>query len=111
MQRLRNIARSQKVRIAGNSGVIPQLNQSKEQLKRASILAKQSTASVGHFAESLPDEKTPKNSGKKRQFEPNIGDMVKEKDKNLKIFENLMKKKPKLDVDKAVEPMVKIAKK
>ena len=111
LQRLRNIARSQKVKVAGNAGVIPQLNQSKEQLKKASVLAKQSTASVGRFTEALADEKAPKNSGKRRQFEPNFGDLNKEKDKNLKIIEDLMKKRPKMDVDKAVEPLVKSPKK
>ncbi len=110
-QRLRNISRSQKMKIAGNSGVVPQLNQSKEQLKKASVLAKQSTASVGRFAESLAEEKAPKNSGKKRKFEPNFGDINKEKDKSLKIIDEIMNKKPKLDINKAIEPMVKNNKK
>lgn len=107
LQRLRNIARSQKVKIAGNAGVVPQLNQSKEQLKKAAVLAKKSTASVGLFAEKVADEKAPKDSGKKRKFEPNFGDMDKEKDKSLKIIENIFKKKPKLDINQAIEPLVK----
>ena len=106
-QRLRNIGRSQKLKIAGNSGVMPHTNQSQEQLKRASVLAKESTASVGRFAEKLSEEKAPKNSGKRRQFEPNLGDMSQEKDKNMKIIDNIINKKPKLDIDKAIEPKVK----
>ncbi|XP_054168027.1 ribosome biogenesis regulatory protein homolog [Oppia nitens] len=107
LQRLRNIARSQKVKVAGNTGIVPHMNQPQESLKRASILAKQSTASVGRFAEKLDNEKAPKNSGKRRHFEPNLGDMSREKDKNLKIIEDIMNKKPKLDINKAIEPMVK----
>jgi regulator of ribosome biosynthesis len=106
LQRLRNIARSNKMRLPGTAGIVPHSSQSKEQLKKASMLAKQSTASVGKFTETLPDEKAPKNMGKRRQFEPNLGDLTKEKDKNLKIINEIMNKKPKLDINKAVEPLV-----
>lgn len=43
-----------------------------------------------------------KNTGKKRQYEPNEGDSTKEKSKNLDVLDKILNKKPLLDVEKAV---------
>ncbi|XP_070579672.1 ribosome biogenesis regulatory protein homolog [Ptychodera flava] len=101
LQRLRNIARTQYKNVPG-VGITPTEKQSKENLSRAAHIAKHSTASIGKFEKSLPREKAPKNLGKKRKFEANFGNMKLEKDKQLSILEGISKKKPKLDVQKAV---------
>jgi len=62
--------------------------------------AKQSTASLGKFQESLKGEKTPRKLGKKRKFEPNEGDISSERERQLKIFSEIQSKKPKLNESK-----------
>ncbi|GAB6032640.1 Rhodanese- sulfurtransferase [Chamberlinius hualienensis] len=100
-QRLRNIAKANKVKVP-HVGVTPTDNLSKDEVSRALTLAKSSTASIGKFTENLPTEKPPKNSGRKRKFEPLFADAKAEKQKNLAILKNIRAKKPKLDVEKAV---------
>ena len=106
LQRLRNIARAKKgvnVPAVGLAPMNPKESQSSDDLKKASQLATTSTASLGKFQDKLPKKlqkqvKEPK--GKKRQFDPMVFDG--EKDKNLRIFEQISNKKAKLDVTKAV---------
>jgi regulator of ribosome biosynthesis len=106
LQRLRNIARGNKFKITGANltPVSPSITTftNKEDVVKAVSLAKASTASLGKFEQKLKHERAPKNSGKKRQFEPNIGDLKSEKEKNLGMLENLAKKVPKIDIKKAV---------
>ena len=107
-QRLRNIARNQKLKVPGVGGLVPdQVSQSKDELLKASNLAKQSTASLGKFTESLPKEKPMKKLGKKRKFESNLSDLSAEKERNLAIISNLTNKKPKVNIDKAVDNVMK----
>lgn len=106
LQRLRNIARAKKgVKVpgVGLTPMNPKEGQSSDDLKKASQLATTSTASLGKFQDNLPKKlqkqvKTPK--GKKRQFDPMVFDG--EKEKNLRVFEQISNKKAKLDVTKAV---------
>ncbi|XP_064644871.1 ribosome biogenesis regulatory protein homolog [Lineus longissimus] len=102
LQRLRNIARSHKMKVPG-VGLTPTDTPSKDHVQNALRAAKRSTASVGKFTKKLPAEKPGKdNRGKKRKFEPNISDFKKEKKNSLEILNRLSGKNPKLDVNKAV---------
>jgi len=73
-----------------------------EQLNRAVYIAHTATASGGKFQANLPEQKTVLKSGQKRQFNPLVGDLKKETTRSLDIFEKLSSKKPKLDIEKAV---------
>ncbi|XP_028825878.1 ribosome biogenesis regulatory protein homolog [Denticeps clupeoides] len=104
--RLRNIARSQKLKVPG-VGLAPAGRQSRSELAQAVGVAKVSTASVGKFQDRLPKEKAPKNAGKKRKFQPNIGDFAGEKQKQLDILKVLGSKKPRLDITRAVNKQMR----
>ncbi|XP_062841567.1 ribosome biogenesis regulatory protein homolog [Trichomycterus rosablanca] len=104
--RLKNIARAQKMKVPG-MGLAPTGKQSKSELAKAVSVAKSSTASVGKFQEKLPKEKPAKNSGKKRQFQPLIGDFAGEKQKQLDMLKVMDSKKPRLDITKAVNKQMR----
>ncbi len=81
--------------------------QGSTELGRAAALAKGSTASLGKFQPGLTSalEKQAKKGdtstgGRKRKFDPLVS--AGEKEKNLKILEQVRSKRPKLDVGKAV---------
>ena len=107
LQRLRNIARAKNTKVPA-VGLTPTTSvdpQTSGDLKKASEIAKKSTASLGKFQENLPKSleknlKAPK--GKKRKFDPLVGDANEEKAKNLKVLEQITSKQPKLDVSKSV---------
>ena len=88
-------------------GLTPKAQQSKDELSRAVSVAKTSTASAGRFQDSLPKEKAPKNMGKKRKFEPLIGNFSNEKQKQLELLKVMDGKKPKLDITKAVNKQMR----
>lgn len=104
--RLKNIARAQKIKVPG-MGLAPTPQQSKAELAQAVNIAKRSTASVGKFQDNLPKEKTPKNTGKKRKFQPLIGDFSSEKQKQLDLLKVMDSKKPRLDITKAVNKQMR----
>ncbi|KAL6097876.1 rrs1 [Pungitius sinensis] len=104
--RLKNIARAQKVKLPGE-GLVPRAQQPKEDLARAVSVARTSTASMGRFQDRLPKEKPPRNTGKKRKFEPNIGDFSSEKKKQLEMLRLMGSKTPKLDINKAVAKQIR----
>ncbi|XP_030624896.1 ribosome biogenesis regulatory protein homolog [Chanos chanos] len=104
--RLRNIARAQKLKVPG-VGLPPASQQSKTELAQAVNIAKISTASVGKFQDSLPKEKAPRNTGKRRKFQPVIGDFADEKQKQLDILKIMDSKKPRLDITKAVNKQMR----
>ncbi|XP_008306007.1 ribosome biogenesis regulatory protein homolog [Cynoglossus semilaevis] len=106
LNRLRNIARSQKGKVPG-VGLTPTAQQSKDDLGRAVTVAKTSTASMGRFQDRLPKEKPAKNMGKKRKFEPLIGDFSNERQKQLELLKVLGNKTPKLDITKAVNKQMR----
>ncbi|KAK6169052.1 hypothetical protein SNE40_020179 [Patella caerulea] len=101
LQRLRNIARSRYGKVPG-VGLTPVDKPNKDQLNKALVLAKKSTASLGKFTEKLPKEKATREKGKRRKFEPCVGDMKKEKDKQLHILHTLSQAPP-VNVAKAAQ--------
>ncbi|XP_056378029.1 ribosome biogenesis regulatory protein homolog [Hyla sarda] len=106
LNRLRNLARAHKGKVPG-VGLTPTSQPNKGELGKAMHVAKRSTASVGRFQDKLPKEKEPKNMGKKRKFQPNVGDFKAEKSKQLEILKNMDSKKPRLDVTKAVNKQMR----
>ncbi|KAK5850296.1 hypothetical protein PBY51_014557 [Eleginops maclovinus] len=104
--RLRNIARAQKVKVPG-VGLTPVASQGKEDLTRAASVARTSTASAGRFQDRLPKEKPLRNQGKRRKFEPLIGNFSSEKQKQLDLLKLMDSKRPKLDVTKAVNKQMR----
>ncbi|CDQ90117.1 unnamed protein product [Oncorhynchus mykiss] len=106
LHRLRNIARAQKIKVPG-VGLTPIAQQSKSDLARAVNVAKSSTASAGKFQDRLPKEKAPRNTGKKRKFQPVIGNFSNEKQRQLDLLKVMDSKKPRLDVNKAVNKQMR----
>uniref|UniRef100_A0A673XYS2 Ribosome biogenesis regulatory protein n=1 Tax=Salmo trutta TaxID=8032 RepID=A0A673XYS2_SALTR len=106
LHRLRNIARAQKIKVPG-VGLTPTAQQSKTDLVRAVNVAKVSTASAGKFQDRLPKEKAPRNTGKKRKFQPVIGNFSNEKQRQLDLLKLMDSKKPRLDVNKAVNKQMR----
>lgn len=113
LNRLRNIARAQRSgdgRVPGPGGLAPVKGgtPSRDQLGRAMQVARSSTASVGRFQERLPREKEIlRGSGKKRHFEPLIGDLGAERSRQLELLGLMQSKKPKLDVTRAAHKQMR----
>ncbi|EGW04197.1 Ribosome biogenesis regulatory protein-like [Cricetulus griseus] len=107
LNRLRNLARAHKVQMPSSAGLHPTGHQSKEELGRAMHVAKVSTASVGRFQESLPKEKAPRGTGKKRKFQPLFGDFAAEKKNQLDLLRVMNSKKPQLDVTRATNKQMR----
>lgn len=105
--RLKNIARAQKIKVPGTGGLVPKAQQSRDELSKAVSVAKTSTASAGRFQDSLPKEKAPRNTGKKRKFEPLIGNFSSERERQLELLKVMDSKKPKLDITKAVNKQMR----
>lgn len=101
LQRLKNIARAQKTKVPA-AGLQPKAVQSSQEVNKAIHLAKRSTASIGRFEDKLPKEPVEKNRGKRRKFEPVFGQLDKEKEREKDILGHVLRGKPKLDVNKAV---------
>uniref|UniRef100_A0A8C4X655 Ribosome biogenesis regulatory protein n=1 Tax=Erpetoichthys calabaricus TaxID=27687 RepID=A0A8C4X655_ERPCA len=97
LNRLKNIARGQKVSVQ-----VPPKDQSKAELGKAMQLARISTASVGKFQDKLPKEKPTRTVGKKRSFQPLIGDFNMEKQRQLDLLKVMENKKPRMNVTRAV---------
>ncbi|XP_038068264.1 ribosome biogenesis regulatory protein homolog [Patiria miniata] len=100
-QRLRNVARAQRLKIPGH-GVKPKALSNKPEVNMAIHAAKQSTASIGKFERKLPKEPITKQMGKRRKFDPLCGDIKKEHSRELAILDSMNRKKPKMDVTRAV---------
>merc|ERR1712141_570049 len=111
LQRLRNLARAKNTKVPG-VGLTPTIStesQSSNDLKKASELAKKSTASLGKFQEKLPktlENKLQKPKGKKRKFDSVVGKNDEEKAKNMKVFDLISSKGPKIDVSKGVGRLI-----
>lgn len=105
--RLKNIARAQKIKVPGTGGLVPKAQQSRDELSKAVSVAKTSTASAGRFQDSLPKEKAPRNTGKKRKFQPLIGNFSTERDHQLELLKVMDSKKPKLNIAKAVSKQMR----
>ncbi|XP_074056714.1 ribosome biogenesis regulatory protein homolog [Macrotis lagotis] len=107
LNRLRNIARAHRVQLPSQGGMRPTGHQSRAELGRAMQVAKVSTASVGRFQERLPKEKPPRGPGKKRRFQPNVGDFSAEKQSQLELIRVMNSKKPKMDVTRATNKQMR----
>nr|CAD7463989.1 unnamed protein product [Timema tahoe] len=104
-QRLKNLAVSKNIKVP-RVGITTAEKSSSEQLGKALTVAKVSTASLGKFQAKLPKEKTAKKVGAllptvKKRKQPYVTP-EQEKKGNIKILDNILNKKPKLDVEKAV---------
>merc|ERR1711915_702698 len=79
-----------------------------DDLKKAADIAKNSTASLGKFQESLNKklEKTAKTKGNKRKFESNTIANVTEKERSLSILQSITNKSARLDIDAAVNKQI-----
>lgn len=71
-------------------------------------VAKSSTASIGKFQDKLPKEKESRGiaaitpgASRKRKMPPVPG--AQEKSENLKIMDSVLNKRPKIDIEKAVD--------
>jgi regulator of ribosome biosynthesis len=76
------------------------------QMGQAVSVARASTASLGKFQGSLPKEKRAKNVGallpSSRKRRPAPPTAVEQRKSNLDILDRILNKKPKLDIEKAV---------
>lgn len=105
--RMKNIARAQKVDMP-RVGFVSEESASSKDLLVAATVAKSSTASVGKFQESLPKEKTARGIGV-RELIPGAQKRKRplnnaaEKSEQIEMVDKLLKKRPKVDVEKAVQ--------
>ena len=100
LQRLRNIARSTKLKLPGTSGIVPNVELShKEDIDIAKHLAKHSTASMGKFVEQISDETEPRKLRKRQKFEMNIGNAELEKAKNLTLVDQILSEQKRKAID------------
>uniref|UniRef100_A0A182JHH6 Ribosome biogenesis regulatory protein n=1 Tax=Anopheles atroparvus TaxID=41427 RepID=A0A182JHH6_ANOAO len=104
--RMRNIARAKKVALPRTGFVGPD-SASAKQLVTASNIAKASTASVGVFQESLPNEKKARGIGVKELMpgekrKKKSVSLAAEKRRNIEIVTKVLNKKPKIDMDRAI---------
>lgn len=106
INRMKNIARAKKIKLP-RTGFVGEASATSKELSTAVSIAKNSTASVGKFQDKLPKEKAARGLGvhellpgaRKRKRLP---DAAGEKTKNLDLVESILKKRPKIDVDKAI---------
>ncbi|CAM4502044.1 unnamed protein product [Lepidochelys olivacea] len=103
--RLRNIARG----ALPGRGLHPTGHQSSAELGRATQVARVSTASLGRFQPRLPKEPAapPPRGGKKRHFQPLLGDLAAERSRQLELLRGLGSKKPPLDLTRAVNKQLR----
>ncbi|CAM5089879.1 unnamed protein product [Eretmochelys imbricata] len=103
--RLRNIARG----ALPGRGLHPTGHQSRAELGRATQVARVSTASLGRFQPRLPKEPAapPPRGGKKRHFQPLLGDLAAERSRQLELLRGLGSKKPPLDLTRAVNKQLR----
>ncbi|XP_030071020.1 ribosome biogenesis regulatory protein homolog [Microcaecilia unicolor] len=106
LQRLRNIARSQG-RAVPAPVAPPGAPRSRAELGKELQVTRRSTASVGRFQARLPREKEPRGLGKKRRFQPLLGDMAAEKARQLELLGALSRKEPRLDVTRAANKQLR----
>uniref|UniRef100_A0A1B6D477 Ribosome biogenesis regulatory protein n=1 Tax=Clastoptera arizonana TaxID=38151 RepID=A0A1B6D477_9HEMI len=109
-QRLRNLAAAKSIKVP-RVGLPPTEKLSSEQLKTATVVAKVSTASIGKFQPRLAKEKDTNlqqtkllPGNKKRKHIQLRSDQ--EKANNMSILDSIINKRPKLDIEKAVNQKV-----
>lgn len=112
VNRLRNLARAQKIKVPRAGALVSADSATSKQLLAATTIARSSTASVGKFQEKLSNEKEARGvkdliPGKKRKRE--AMNPAKERDANLEMISSILKKRPKIDAEKAVSVQKKEA--
>uniref|UniRef100_A0A1B6K3G3 Ribosome biogenesis regulatory protein n=1 Tax=Homalodisca liturata TaxID=320908 RepID=A0A1B6K3G3_9HEMI len=108
-QRLRNIAVAKKIKIP-RVGVLPAEKPGTDQLRTAANVARVSTASIGKFQPRLPREKSSVSAdralpGVRKRKLPHMRP-TEEKKSNMNIIDSILNKRPKLDVEKAVNKQI-----
>jgi regulator of ribosome biosynthesis len=105
LHRLKNLAAAKNIKVP-KTGLALTDHLGAKQLHTALTVARSSTASLGKFQAKLPKEKDAKKvgdlvpSGKKRkQPMPKPGQ---ERESNIAMVDDILRKKPKVDLDKAV---------
>lgn len=104
MQRLKNIARAQKVKVP-RVGILDSNMSTSKELTTAVTIAKSSTASVGKFQNKLSKEKTARGLGVKELIpgvKRKVSHLEPEKSHNLDLIQSILNKRPKFDEEKAV---------
>ncbi|KRT79581.1 hypothetical protein AMK59_6673 [Oryctes borbonicus] len=106
LQRLRNIAKSKNVKVPRMGLLNPDVSSAKD-LQTAVTVTKSSTASIGKFQSSLPKEKEARGvaaitpgASRKRKAAPVSSEV--EKTESLNAIDYVLNKKPKIDIEKAV---------
>ncbi|XP_070798345.1 ribosome biogenesis regulatory protein homolog [Pituophis catenifer annectens] len=109
LNRLRNLARAHRGRAAAD--LHPTGHQDRAEMGRVSVVARVSTASRGRFQPRLAKEpavaQTNTARGKKRRFQPLLGDLEGEKKRHLELARSLSSKKPPLDLTRAVNKQLR----
>ncbi|XP_069710273.1 ribosome biogenesis regulatory protein homolog [Phaenicophaeus curvirostris] len=111
LNRLRNLARAHRAGSAVPAAPLhPTGHQSREELGRVARVARVSTASLGRFQPRLPKEPAEppsRSGGRKRRFEPLLGNLAAERSRQLEMLRDMGSKKPVLDITRAVNKQLR----
>ncbi|NXN24039.1 RRS1 protein, partial [Nycticryphes semicollaris] len=111
LNRLRNLARAHRASTTVPAAPLhPTGHQSREELGHVARVARVSTASLGRFQPRLPKEPAEppsRNGGKKRRFEPLLGNLAAERSRQLELLRDMGSKKPVLDITRAVNKQLR----
>ncbi|NXU08861.1 RRS1 protein, partial [Pardalotus punctatus] len=111
LNRLRNLARAHRAGSAVPAAPLhPTGHQNREELRRVAGVARVSTASLGRFQPRLPKEPAEppsRSGGKKRRFEPLLGNLAAERSRQLELLRDMGSKKPVLDITRAVNKQLR----
>ncbi|NWW13362.1 RRS1 protein, partial [Oreocharis arfaki] len=111
LNRLRNLARAHRAGSAVPAAPLhPTGHQDRDELRRVARVARVSTASLGRFQPRLPKESAEppsRSGGKKRRFEPLLGNLAAERSRQLELLRDMGSKKPVLDITRAVNKQLR----
>lgn len=111
LNRLRNLARAHRARSAAPAAPLhPTGHQDRDELRRVARVARVSTASLGRFQPRLPKEPAEppaRGAGKKRRFQPLLGDLAGERSRQLELLRDMGSKRPVLDITRAVNKQLR----
>ncbi|NXI35040.1 RRS1 protein, partial [Galbula dea] len=109
--RLRNLARAHRAGTAVPAEPLhPTGHQSREELGHVARVARVSTASLGRFQPRLPKEPVEppsRSGGRKRRFDPLLGNLSAERSRQLELLRDMGSKKPVLDITRAVNKQLR----
>lgn len=104
MQRLKNIARAQKIKVP-RVGILDSNVSTSKELTTAVTIAKSSTASVGKFQKKLVAERTARGLGVKELIpgvKRKVSHLEPEKSHNMDLIQSILNKRPKFDEEKGM---------